>query len=68
MPTQQKPKGANKLRRCGAHAVMYAAQFRRTARNKIRRLKKRMCFDPTAGQAIKRIESAWAQTPGVSRV
>lgn len=35
----------------------YTQQFRRTASNKIRRLTKRMSFDPTAEAAIKTLRS-----------
>ena len=57
MPQQtSQPKGGRKLRRCSRHAHMYAAQFHRTARNKINRLRKRLGYDPTAGEAIKRLQ------------
>jgi hypothetical protein len=55
---QGKKQGAGrKLRRCSTKALQYAAQWHRTARNKIQRLKKRLRFDPTAGPAIARIDA-----------
>jgi hypothetical protein len=37
---KQGGKGAPKLKRSGRHKVKYAAQFRRTYRNKLRRVRK----------------------------
>lgn len=49
-----KVKGGLKLRR-SKNRTKYAAQYERTQRNKIRRLEKRLPFDKTAGESIKRL-------------
>lgn len=41
----------------GRNKDYYKRQFLVTRRNKIRRLKKRLGFDPTAGESIKRLQA-----------
>lgn len=53
----QKLKGGRKLVRSGKDKGYYAQGYIRTARNKIRRLTRRLDFDPTAGKAIDRLLS-----------
>lgn len=48
------PKGGIKLRRSKKRKTTYAAQFARTARNKIRRATKRLKFDKMAEGTIRR--------------
>lgn len=63
MPSVGGIRGGVKLRRCAKHKGMYAAQFRRTAKNKINRLKKRVEFDPTARPAIDRLTAKnWGES------
>lgn len=58
MPEQTKKRGGIKLRRSNArNKAKYAAQFHRTRRNKIRRLMRRLEFDPLAAPAIQRLEA-----------
>ena len=45
-------------RRSSRHKGMYAAQFSKTTRNKIRRLTKRLPWDKSATAAINRLRAA----------
>jgi hypothetical protein len=54
---ENKKHGGRKLNRSAKDKSYYAGQFYRTRRNKIRRLMKRLEFDPQAEIAIKLLEN-----------
>lgn len=51
-----------KARRSSKKKGYYTQQYYRTASNKVRRLKKRVSFDPQAEEQIKRISAASVRT------